>query len=72
MEQIIIATVLRLHWQGLVRTAQVQPAIYFTLEAPFVRILGLYSNCLEDPGVISSQGGSQLDAFCGTLNSNPV
>jgi Calcineurin-like phosphoesterase len=42
---------------GLVRTAQVQPAIYFTLQAPFVRILGLYSNCLEDPGVISSQGG---------------
>jgi len=41
----------------LVRTAQVQPGVYFTLEAPFVRILGLYSNCLEDPGVISDQGG---------------
>ena len=41
---------------GLVRTAQIQPGIYFTFEAPFVRILGLYSNCLEDPGVISSQG----------------
>ncbi len=43
---------------GLVRTAQIQPGVYFTLEAPFVRILGLYSNCLEDPGVISSQGGT--------------
>ena len=42
---------------GLPRTAQIQPSVYFTLEAPFVRILGLYSNCLEDPGVISSQGG---------------
>jgi hypothetical protein len=42
---------------GLVRTAQVQPGVYFTLEAPFVRILGLYSNCLEDPGIISSQDG---------------
>jgi hypothetical protein len=41
----------------LVRTAQIQPAVYFTFEAPFVRILGLYSNCLEDPGVISDQGG---------------
>jgi hypothetical protein len=40
----------------LVRTAQIQPGVYFTLEAPFVRILGLYSNCLEDPGIISSQG----------------
>src|SRR6516164_2907907 len=43
---------------GLVRTAQVQPGVYFTLEAPFVRILGLYSNCLEDPGVISTEGGA--------------
>jgi hypothetical protein len=42
---------------GLSRTAQIQPSVYFTLEAPFVRILGLYSNCLEDPGVISDQGG---------------
>jgi hypothetical protein len=42
----------------LVRTAQVQPGIYFTFEAPFVRILGLYSNCLEDPGIISNQGKS--------------
>lgn len=43
---------------GLARTAQIQPGVYFTLEAPFVRILGLYSNCLEDPGVISDQGGT--------------
>lgn len=42
---------------NLSRTAQIQPGVYFTLEAPFVRILGLYSNCLEDPGVISDQGG---------------
>jgi Calcineurin-like phosphoesterase len=38
---------------GLSRTAMIQPGVYFTLEAPFVRILGLYSNVLEDPGVIS-------------------
>lgn len=42
----------------LARTAQVQPGVYFTLEAPFVRILGLYSNCLEDPGIISDEGGT--------------
>jgi hypothetical protein len=42
----------------LVRTPQIQPGVYFTLEAPFVRILGLYSNCLEDPGVISDQSGT--------------
>ena len=42
---------------GLARTAGVQPGVYFTLEAPFVRILGLYSNCLEDPGIISTQTG---------------
>jgi hypothetical protein len=43
---------------GLARTAGIQPAVYFTLQAPFVRILSLYSNCLEDPGVISSQKGA--------------
>ncbi|MBV8550392.1 MAG: metallophosphoesterase [Acidobacteriaceae bacterium] len=42
---------------GLVRTTMIQPGVYFTLEAPFVRILGLYSNVLEDPGVISSENG---------------
>jgi hypothetical protein len=41
---------------ALVRTSMIAPGVYFTLESPFVRILGLYSNVLEDPGVISSQG----------------
>jgi hypothetical protein len=40
------------------RTTMIQPGVYFTFEAPFVRILGLYSNVLEDPGVISGQTGS--------------
>ncbi len=39
---------------GLSRTTMIQPGVYFTLEAPFVRMLGLYSNMLENPGVISS------------------
>jgi 3',5'-cyclic AMP phosphodiesterase CpdA len=34
-----------------------QPGVYFTLDAPFVSIVGLYTNVLEGPGVISSQGG---------------
>lgn len=42
---------------SLHRTAMTQPGVYFTLDAPFVRIIGLFSNALEDPGVISSQGG---------------
>ncbi len=41
---------------GLDRTAMIQPGVYYTFEAPFVRIVALYSNRLEDPGVISSQG----------------
>ena len=47
---------------GLSRTAQIQPGVFFTFEAPFVRILVLYSNTLEDPGVIAdaSIGSSQL------------
>ncbi len=43
---------------GLDRTTMIQPGVYYTFEAPFVRILGLYSNVLEDPGVISDQNGT--------------
>lgn len=42
---------------SLHRTAMTQPGVYFTLDAPFVRIIGLFSNALEDPGVISSENG---------------
>jgi Calcineurin-like phosphoesterase len=47
---------------GLSRTAQIQPGVFFTFEAPFVRFLCLYSNVLEDPGVIADEtiGESQL------------
>jgi hypothetical protein len=55
---------------GLSRTAQIQPGVFFTFEAPFVRILALYSNTLEDPGVISNPaiGHSQLDYLKAALN----
>jgi hypothetical protein len=43
--------------RSLHRTAMMQPGVYFTLDAPFVRIIGLFSNSLEDPGVISSLDG---------------
>ena len=43
---------------GLVRSLMTQPGVYFTLDAPFVSIIGLYSNVLEGPGVISSQGNN--------------
>jgi hypothetical protein len=42
---------------SLVRSVMTQPGVYFTLDAPMVSIIGLYSNVLEGPGVISSQGG---------------
>jgi hypothetical protein len=42
---------------SLHRTAMTQPGVYFTLDAPFVRIIGIFSNSLEDPGVISSENG---------------
>jgi hypothetical protein len=47
---------------GLSRTAQIQPGVFFTFEAPMLRIVALYSNVLEDPGVIASDelGDSQL------------
>jgi Calcineurin-like phosphoesterase len=47
---------------GLSRTAQIEPGVFFTFEAPFLRVLALYSNTLEDPGVIADEriGDSQL------------
>jgi calcineurin-like phosphoesterase family protein len=41
--------------RSLHRTAMTQPGVYFALDAPFVRIIGLFSNALEDPGVISNK-----------------
>jgi len=43
---------------GAMRSVMTQPGVYFTLDAPFVSIIGLYSNVLEGPGVISTQGGA--------------
>ena len=47
---------------GLSRTAQIQPGVFFTFEAPFLRILTLYSNTLEDPGVIADPARGQFAA----------
>ena len=55
---------------GLSRTAQIQPGVFFTFEAPFVRIITFYSNTLEDPGVIANDdiGDSQLTFLEAALN----
>ncbi len=60
---------------SLHRTATTLPGVYFTLDAPFVRIISLFSNALEDPGVISSEKGTwtqvpdiQLDFLRAQLN----
>jgi hypothetical protein len=43
---------------AMVRSVMTQPAVYFTLDAPFVSIIGLYSNVMDTGGgIISSQGG---------------
>ena len=43
---------------AMVRSVMTQPGVYFTLDAPFVSIIGLYSNVLDTGGgIISSQGG---------------
>jgi hypothetical protein len=42
----------------IMRSTMTQPGVYFTLDAPFVSIIGLYTNVLEGPGVISTQNGA--------------
>jgi hypothetical protein len=42
---------------SLHRTAMTEPGVYFALDAPFIRIIAMFSNALEDPGVISNKSG---------------
>jgi hypothetical protein len=50
--------------QGCARTTMIQPGVFFTLDAPFVKIIGLYSNTSEGAtqGLISGRtvGSAQL------------
>jgi len=46
------------HWEaagGVSRTTMTQPGVFFTLDAPFVSIIGLYSNCSEYYGYLDQQ-----------------
>jgi hypothetical protein len=47
---------------GFARTTMTQPGVYWTLTAPFVTIIGLYSNTSETTGVIddATTGSAQL------------
>jgi|GEM_PF-397453 len=38
---------------SIFRQTMNQPGVYWMLDAPFVQIIGLYSNCAENPGFIS-------------------
>jgi uncharacterized protein YukJ len=40
---------------GILRSTMTQPGVYFTLEAPLVSIIGLYSNCGESLGWLDDQ-----------------
>ena len=43
---------------SIARTVMTQPGVYFTLDAPYISIIGLYSNVMDTGGgIISSQGG---------------
>jgi Calcineurin-like phosphoesterase len=48
--------------KGFSRTTMTQPGVYFTLNAPFLKIIGLYSNTSESIGVINDAtvGPAQL------------
>src|SRR5579863_1152210 len=55
--------------KGFARTTMTQPGVYFTLNAPFVKIIGLYSNTSETTGVIGDKttGTAQLDFLLAQL-----
>jgi hypothetical protein len=53
----------------ILREVMTQPGVYWRLDAPFVDILGLYSNAAENPGFISGNvpGNAQKDWLVTTL-----
>jgi hypothetical protein len=55
--------------KGFSRTTMTQPGVYFTLNAPYVKIIGLYSNTGESTGIISDAtvGTAQLDFLLAQL-----
>jgi len=62
--------------QGVSRSTMTQPGVYFTLNAPFVKIIGLYSNVGEGAtsGVISARtiGQAQLTFLQNELEAAAV
>lgn len=46
---------------GIYREMVAQPGVYWILDAPFVRIIGLYSNLLENPGYLQGKNNGQSD-----------
>jgi calcineurin-like phosphoesterase family protein len=59
---------------GIYREMAAQPGVYWMLDAPLVRIIGLYSNLLENPGYLQGKTNgkndtSQLDWLERTLST---
>ena len=60
---------------GIFRMTMTQPGVYWLLDAPFVNIVGLYSNRLENPGFLEGidakgkEDDSQIVWLKKTLNS---
>jgi hypothetical protein len=46
---------------GIYREMAAQPGVYWMLDAPLVRIIGLYSNLLENPGFLQGKNNGQDD-----------
>ena len=44
---------------GVFRETMTQPGVYWMLDAPFVQVIGLYSNIAEGPGDLEGAGGDQ-------------
>jgi hypothetical protein len=54
---------------ALKRETMDQPGVYFTLDAPFVSIIGVYTNVLEGPGIIAAPkiGNAQVEFLISEL-----
>ncbi len=55
---------------GIFREAMIQPGVYFRLKAPFIDVIGLYTNVVEGPGnLLGSDGDHQVTWLATTLGN---
>ena len=52
---------------GIFRETMIEPGVYWLLDAPFVQIVGLYSNIIDGPGYLVGKSGDNSQVVFGLI-----